>query len=493
MGLRLSMKILAAFLLIPFCLAAAVSPGEVDSLIASARAIPPEFTADALLRISTLDAVDQDRKIELIEEAFRKGGQAQQHYKLRSAIMSMPGPVAFLNKVYQQDLDGLDLQLRAVEAMLPLDAARARKLFQAIPAIQLPPIPCDDFMVYDVDRFYQVMASAARSFKDPERAAGEPVRFLRPYATSVRSAVQIGPMAAVLAGSGVSDSDFKDLVNAFGGVLGKITGDDRSFTASYRVGSQIESLVNECKRRNISPLPLLEGYRLYLVVNLTAARCADNDILQGGTLASSAAAAAEHQVVDVVAFFNDRLRMSPLQPIQEEESTPGRLAGVATGLRSCTDEQCRGISDLYRLLVIGAGNMPLPPSDRNTPEWRNRLRKLLDTMAAWKPGTQTDAGEHYREKVLIYSDLLNLAPAGEARDAVLKAELDYIVRSRDEAAKRVEWFLPLNALMARMTLDPLGFGGFSAEMRKSTDPVVALYARLEAVAPRSPDRVIALL
>ena len=57
----------------------------------------------------------------------------------------------------------------------------------------------------------------------------------------------------------------------------------------------------------------------------------------------------------------------------------------------------------------------------------------------------------------------------------------------------MEWFLPVNALMGRVGLDPAGLGKFAGELRQSSDPVIALYASLEAVAPRPPDRILALL
>ena len=44
--------------------------------------------------------------------------------------------------------------------------------------------------------------------------------------------------------------------------------------------------------------------------------------------------------------------MAPLQPIPEEESTPSRLEGVAIGLRTCEDAQCRAIAEQYRGMVL---------------------------------------------------------------------------------------------------------------------------------------------
>ena len=487
------MKTLAAFFLIPVFAASATSPAELDSLVSAARSLPPEFAADALIRTSAIETLDRARRVQLLEEAFRKAGQAEQRYKLRSAMMGMPAPVAFLSRVNEQDLDGLDLQVRAVAAMLPLEPAKARNLLQSIAAFHLPSRKCDDYMVYDLDGFYRVLAAVARSFSDAERQAGDAVRFLRPY-TAISTPLQAGPIAAVLAESHLSDADFSSLVATFAAALGKVHGDDRSFTASYAAGLRIEALVAECKRRKVTPLPLLEAYRLYLVVHLSGARCADNDRMQGGMImAANADALADQQAIDVAAYFNQKLRLDPLQPIQEGESTPSRLEGAVTGLRTCVDEECASISGQIRSLILTAEGSPIPPADRTSKDWRNRQQALLERMAAWEAGPRTNTAEHFREKALMYNDLLSVSPPGAAQEAVLRAELNYLIKSRNAAANRVEWFLPLNRLLARIALDPLGFGAVREEMQKSADPIVALYAQLEALSPRTPDRLTALL
>jgi hypothetical protein len=487
------MKTLAAFILIPFCAAAALSPGEVESLITAARNLPPEFSADALIRISGLEGLSRAQRITLLEQAFGQAGKAQQPYRRRLAGAATPEPAAFLNKVNQQGLDGLDLELRAVEAILPLDAARARQLFQSIPPLKVPHVGCEEWMVYDVDLFYRVLAALAESFTGAEKNAGAAARLVKPYA-AVTSPVEIGPMAAMLAAPGWSDADFSALLNAFAAALGKVTGDDRSFTASYGGAARVEGLVKECKRRSVSPLPLLEAYRLHLVVGLSAARCADDDAMGvGGPMVGSAFAGADQRVTDVVAFFNDRLRMDPLQAIQEGESTPAQVGGTAEATQGCDSEACHAIASRYRGLLFGAQNLPVPPEDRQTPDWRKRLRELLASIAEWKPASRAEAAGVYRDKVLLYSGLLNVAPPGEARDSVLRAELDFVIAGRAAAASRAEWFLPVNALLARTTIDPLGFGSFRAVLRQAADPVVALYARLEEVAPRSQEKAIGLL
>jgi hypothetical protein len=61
-----------------------------------------------------------------------------------------------------------------------------------------------------------------------------------------------------------------------------------------------------------------------------------------------------------------------------------------------------------------------------------------------------------------------------------------------ENESRIEWFLPTNVLLGRVLLDPLGLGKFSEELRGSGDAVISLYAELDRVAPRTPDKVVPL-
>jgi hypothetical protein len=488
------MKIFASLVLSAVC-AAAATPAEIDTLIAAARELPAEFAADSLLRLASLDQVDAPRRIELIRQAFEKGAQAQQPYKRHSILNLGQVTLPFQNKAYQQDLDALSLELRAVDAMLAADPAQARGLFLRIPALQLAPLKCPDVLAFDVDHFYQTLASlAARSFTAKEKAAGEPYRFVARYAGAIQSAVQAGPMADVIAGWDGSDTDFTALLSAYGAALGKIHGDDRSFSYAQKLGTRIEALVSQCKRRKVSPLPLLETYRLYLVVHLSASRCADDDRVGGGgtTFGMVTSRDAGQPVSSPEAFFNEKLRMDPLQPIQEIESTPSRLEGEASVMPACQEAACKAIVGRYRELIVGPGGQPLRPADRATPEWHSKLETILSDLKKWSPGNASNP-DFFRDKAALYNDLLNLAPPGRGRNAVLRGALEFVLAGREQAASRIEWFLPLNGLLARTVLDPIGFGPFAAEMRNSSDPVVALYARLEAVAPRPPDRVIGLL
>jgi len=253
----------------------------------------------------------------------------------------------------------------------------------------------------------------------------------------------------------------------------------------------MEALSQECKRRKLSPLKMLEGYRVYLVFHLSAARCADDTMQIGGLTALITVE--NNQTVNLAEHFNQKLQAAPLQPIHELESTPSRVEGAPIGPRDCQDPQCVETAALYRALMISPQGKPISQQQRTTAEWAEQLQNALASLAKWKPSANFGALDLFRERSAAYSNLLNLAPAGAARNLVTTSMLQFIAQHQVQKTNRLEWFLAVNSLIARTSIDPLGYRDVAAELRKSTDPVIALYARLEAVAPRPADRILGLL
>jgi hypothetical protein len=487
------MKTVAA-LLVCLLSAAAATPSEIDGLIDQARSLAGEFAADGLIRIAGSEKLSAERKIELLNRAYERAAEAQQSFK-RHAGVNPPGyAVGFINRAYEQDLDGLSLHLRAIEAMLPLDGRRARQMFLDLGSPHPPQVGCEEFLVYDVSRYYSVLGRvAAETFTAEEIGKGEPVRLLARFTGALTSAVEIGPAAQAIAGAKVKDEDFQSLVTAFAGVLGGISGDDRSFSASQQAAAQIQSLVAECRRRQMSPLPLIEGFRLHLVTNLTGKRCADDDLAapvsQGFGVASSGSS---NRVGDAVAYFNDVLQIPPIQPIKPDETVASSLEGKVKVEQFCQDAECRAIRDQFEGLFFGPNSTPHPNSYRDTNEFRGKLRDFLSAMAAWKESSGATPAEYFREKVGIFSELFSLVGADADRDAVTSAELDYLNQNRFQSENAIEWFLPVNMLVGQAGMAPV-LRGVAERLREAQDPVMAFYARLESMVPRTPGEIMPLL
>jgi hypothetical protein len=475
-----------AVILAPLLCAAADTGGGINALIDQARSAPGEFAADALIRIAALPQVAPPAQIQLLEEAFRRAGEAQQPYKRRSAVLRGGTEARAQTRAYQQDLDGLSLRLRAVEAMLPLDSRKARDLFTGMPTPGVQEVACSDYMVYDVDRYYEVLgAVASQAFNAREVERGEAYQLLALHAASIASPVEVAPMARAVASAQVKDGEFQALVSAFAGTLARMGGDDRSFTASAQAGAAIQALAEQCRRRGIPPASLIDAYRQYLINHLSARRCADNDKLAGAQVASSAGS-------DPVAFFNDKLRVDPVQPISSSEATAASVEGSAKGLGACNDPECQAISSQYRGLFVDASGTVYPNSVRKTTEWRDKFEELLSALDGWQQSASIPASDHFREKITMYSDVANAVGYPE-REQALRAMLAYVERSGIQTENRIEWFVAVNSLIAHAAADPVPLARLAAELRASGNPVIALYARLEALAPRDPAKTVLIM
>ncbi len=455
---------------------AASPPSDIDAVIDLARGAPIEMAADALIRVAALDQVPKKRRIELLDQSFAMAASAPQPYKRRGAFPHPNGPAAFLNRVYQQDLDANSLQLRAVEGLLPLDPVRARQRFQDMVPLQLPPLTCEDFLVYDVDRFYTVLERVAvDTFSPKEIRDGEPGKFLARYLARTASAVEVAPAARLLAGAPLTDPEFQSLVTAFAGTLGRISGDDRSFTyAAAPTAAALQALADQARHRETSPVVLLQAYRQFLVSNLSGARCADSEPL------------------DPAVLFNDKVQ-PPVQPISPDEVKASKVEGKAKGADWCEDPECLAVREKYHALMIREDGQVYQPRERESTQWQARVRDFLGVLVSWTQSSGATAAEHYREKIGFYNDVFAMVPNGATREFVLRGLVNFLTQSRLPPENRQEWLLAISQLAGRVALDPLGLGRLADDLRGANDPAIALALALEAIAPRPASQIMTLL
>src|SRR5260370_20578320 len=119
-------------------------PSHIQSLANQARSLPPDFGSEVLLRLVRSPEVhDAKVKREWIEDAFRLAAQAQNPIRRRGGVHtdSRQGIVAV---AHDNGLDTLTLQTTAVRIMRPIDARRARELFDEIAMPEFRPLGCQD-------------------------------------------------------------------------------------------------------------------------------------------------------------------------------------------------------------------------------------------------------------------------------------------------------------------------------------------------------------
>lgn len=481
------MKTLASILL-PLVLLGAPSTPDPDTVTAMARKAPAEFAADAMIRVASNAKLDARTRVKLLTEAFRLAGGAQHPLKLRGAITRSGSDGAFLERAYRQELDTLSLRLRAVREMLPLDGAKASKLFFSIPRPAVPPVHCEEIVVYDVDLYYDGLGAIA---KLGHRDLG---KLLKERVGGITSPAQVAPVARLLRQAGLNDADLRKLTDSFATRVSAVAGDDRSFTYyATAAAPAIQDLVEELKRRNLPALPLAEAFRKYLVSHLSGDRCADGHLIYNGPLTVNVMTGQPVEVIgsSTATFFKDRIMMPPLTGLTEQETTPNSLKGVAAGAQTCTDDQCKHFNDLSRNLAFTSEGTPREEAERKTDAWRASLRSALTELEAWQPGKGQTADDLFRDKTWVYDNLYAMAPQA-SRELVERSWIDYLKQSRSTVSDRGRWLLPVSALIGRSALDPANRK--LAEMLSGTnDPVIALYIQVEALAPRDAATILSML
>ena len=436
---------------------AASRPPIFADLADRARAQPAEFAADALLRIAGAPKLtDVTWKREVLEDAFHLAASAQQPFARRNWTGS---PVSPLDKAYAQGLDTCTLQCKAVHGMLAIDYKKARELFGEIPAPQIPRLSCDDALVYDVSIFYATVGEvAARAFSAKEVAEEEPFHLLQRYAADVTSPAQAAPIARMLVGASLKPAQFEALVDSFAGALQQLSGDDRSFSATIPgdADGAIAGLQAECARRKINAQPLLEAWRAYMARQFSGARCADS-IARG----------------------------------PNGDVKPASVDGKARLAAPCESLQCQQLATQSTSLVRAPNGYGLTPEQKSTTEWGAKLRQYLAALADWKE--DDDPVDYFQYKSRFYGDLFYVAPNGPERDLLLSTLLAWLQRSGYQRDHRAEWFYPVNTLIIHAFADPVGMKTTIRELRRSSDPVIALYAQLEQLLPRPMGGTIGLL
>jgi hypothetical protein len=411
-------------------------PEPYQSIAELARGAPPEFTADALLRIIELGRLpDPNARRDLIEEAFRIAAAA----KFPARMHGLPGTTTdtasgSLSRAYDLKLDALSLESRAVRNMVQVDAAYARKLFGDIARPSLAQATCDDALVYDLSDFYQALSVVANStFNSKERAKDAHLNFLYDYLGQATSPLEIVSLALVIQSAGVTTPQRQGLWARLGGLLESIQPDDRSFSASLPALNALS--IPELQAS-------LEKYR-------QKSRGCESD-------ASSAPP--------------NSAKNGP--PSAKKADTPK----LDSYWQSASSQQ---------LLVPGKklrfdkNNTPLSDADRATPEWQQQAADYLNQLADWTAGQETSEADYYHEKCTVLAALIELVPPGSESDKVLADYVDFVNNSDLYRESPAEWFLEPWSLLDRSQTNAIMRARILAAYQRSGNPVLSLEVALE--------------
>ena len=417
-------------------------PEPYRSIAGMAYSAPPEFAADALLRIVEYGRLaDPGQKRDLVEQAFRLAVSAR--FAVR--MIGLPGTTAdtrsgSLSKAYGFKLDTLSLQSRAVRDMLVLDPSKGRELFQDIARPVLAVLTCDDALVYEVSDYYQAMGAVANSaFTPKERARGEHLNFVLDAIGQTSSPAQLAALIPVVESASVTPPQREALWAKLNAMFESLRPDGRSFAASLAGLRSVE-------------VPELRGG---LEAYAQQGHGCEHDSIPSPSVNATPRPADPDATPKVEHYWQSAEAQQLFQAGQKLRFTPQK------DLRS--DE------------------------DRASAQWQQQLADYLGRLNTWTPGLEKSEADYYHQKCDVYQSLVELVPAGPQQDRLLEDYVAFLSNSNFYQQSPVEWFVGPEALMERVQGDGKQLRNVLAAFLNSGNPVLALEARLRlAIRMNSP-------
>ena len=418
-----------------------VKSARLDAFITNASAAMPEVAADLLIKVAESNLIsDRQKRIELLEEAFRRSGEVQEKTRRKMWAGLVDSRGGFLSAALDQQLDALSLRCRVVRAMLNLDAERARKLFLEIPTIKAPALSCSQSLAYDMTDFYKTLGLiASKTFSAVEIEQGEKLRFIQSYVETLQSPAQVSPMLNVLIDSRLTAADLSIVGKSLSNALGKLSSDPRSFAASLVNGDLIANVERFLKLYSDNDLPtteLISSFHSYLLAQLNSVHCSD----------VAASTAATKQIWASLDRFSTWLN----EPIKAGDVKPSRIEPMDTDEQFWTSSQSSGLLMKLKALRFGDGKEPLSIEARATNDWQQKMELLLADIDQWDGTSEKSGLTYFHEKANLYNGLFELAPANDSKLRVLLRFAGYLRNSEVRDQSHIEWLLHLHSLFKKI-------------------------------------------
>ncbi|MBL0159573.1 MAG: hypothetical protein IPP47_21055 [Bryobacterales bacterium] len=421
-------------------------PPDPASVLQRAPSAPPEIAAKILVNFgaNAYKVPDRARRIELVEEAFRLAALARQPYPLATAIWPVPpdSEAVRLLEANQERLDGLGLQVRAVQAMMALDPRRALEMALRMPIPSPPRRTCKDSMIARVEEYYGLALQIAhRGFSTKEKAEGRPLQFLTGIVQASTTPEQIQAAVAMVRTFKGSPEDTAALVTALTSALTETQPNSRGFIGTPAVGEELAPLIRGLRAAGRSTLPLLEAYRTYLVTQWSGEACSDLPEAHGllifnDTLRKDAGLEKEVPAIDTKNLKPKRSNDKPANYVFGEEGESREIFKEMAGLRH--------------------------PPEKAGPEWESKFTALLHRIEAWQPEDGVTPLAHFHRKAGAFRDLLPAAISEPLLETLQSAFCTYLRDAPAKTESPAEWMIHFR----RMTMPWGPLGARSVEIAK---------------------------
>jgi len=439
----------------------------LSALVADTNLVPPEFAADALIRLSSSSRItDSSWRLELLEQAFQRTWGAQDQVR-RSSPPGIPTDSRQGADLLASStaLNRVSLQARIAQVMALLDPQLALDRFEWID-LNLGPTRCEELLVPLVDDYYTTLGLIARtSFTNRDEA----MRFLQLYLWRAHLPSEMPAVARALQRFRPTTAEATYLQSVFENILVSGTLDPRGFSASnLDIVTRVAELQKAYRDVGVINFYLLDTLREYLTVQMKGPRCSDS-VTESMVPASYNGAVGRLGAAKLV------------DPMDPRGVAPSKWLGTGRiDMYWQTPEAWQLHEDALDLR--GRGPSPLPMRLRQTQRWQEQAERLLVELVQWSGRREPTERDYFFQKSFLFTGLVELMPMSSVRSLTLRQFVDFMRHSDLDRDRRTLWFAFLTRLL-EMAKGP-DRRDILAALEGSGHPVMSLYARIERLAPR---------
>jgi hypothetical protein len=453
------------------CALPGTSPQQLHEVIDASNALQAPLAADAMIRIAAKVAAQCPALAkDLLQRAFDQSDSVEPDtaYKLASGMgLSTDSRISFVNRTYSLALDRLSLQSRAVLGLAPLDARRAIQLFQRIPLPHPPASSCENGFVPDVAIYYDALAKVFALLKEqkPQTDARLQAAFLQlqEVVGATTSPVQLVPVAKVLDQANLSAADFSSLLSTLAAAVESFPVDDNSFFSrgQYPAVNAKAQLAELASRKHVSTAAFAQAFHGYLDRSLNGVHCEGNEAKDLKELlilyqSFNRSPAASDEGNEPLSFPTSLPPIEPHPDAGEYWQTPKGKVLLLDAKHLNFDDNWREFTD----------------ADFRRPEWKDRVRHLLDDMNNWNASDEASAADYYHEvEALIFRVLSRLEP-GTLYDQVLAVWIKTFAESSLQWDDPAEWIIGVSDFLRSSKRDVNGSAPAAAiaPLKNSSNP-----------------------
>jgi len=423
---------------------------EAHKLADLAAVLPPELKADALIRIVALKSLPQSakqRKV-LLADAF----DAAMHAKYESPVVGLTtantdSDVGAVWAALDLGLDRLSLQSRVVSSMASIDAMAAEDRLHQIVMPMAQSLACDEETRNVLTPFYDAAGNVLNAQQSPDRRR----KLAEWLLGTVITPTQIESVLRFLVASPLPVADKGRLISELAARVGDMKMNDPR-TASAVLNFGLNQAVFDALKsvREIGNQTLLLSAYRQLVVNNLGSVCSDDKDFSERVKSLLHSLDEKAQALGLSVESDAALDMNP-------EVIPANGEAYLWWEKNGSKELFEGYERLR------------DPTERSQPEWSARLGIFLDQFRAWQADNHEPKAVAFGETCEIYRAVIDITPAGETNNQIIKESLDYLQSSPMESDDPPQWYRAVYIL-----LHPARAGARAIDISKFVNPTSVL-------------------